>query len=435
MAQVKQQLPPTRMILFLVGKEKSRVNYQRGKHSKTAFGQRTICSANLVLRERGTSPITPGTYVFPFEICMPSSIPSSMSGKSKSGYSNWKIQYKMHVCAHGNKGSPVDKLGERYVTMVSAPLPNERVPAHILPKSHRVESFGMKKGTLSIGAKIMDAHVGRGVGLEIFLASRNDATVSVKRVQVCLIEEVRFSAQGHSSSARRAIVELPDIHLPGLVRGKKKKSTNVVRTTGSIIADVDDDDDIGGMYDDLESGVNKIAMPVPWSSLDSYGGALIRIDHYLEITLFTKALVSNPSVKIPIQIGFPPIEPPQTIHVPVAVAAAAAASAPLPIGLLTPLPPPMSSNSAPQQQLFARAQPIPQAFMPPFFDDTNANNNIPFASAVTMIPMDGDAVHAPMASAPLEALVVGGTAAFSDVESSFAPSSAPASLMACKRRK
>jgi hypothetical protein len=113
-------------------------------------------------------------------------------------------------------GSPVDKLGERYVAIASAPLPNERVPALILPKSHRVKSFGLNKGTLSFGAKILDAHVGRGVNLEFFLASRNDATVSIHRVQVYLIEEVRFSARGQSSLDRRSIMGLPDVDLPGI---------------------------------------------------------------------------------------------------------------------------------------------------------------------------------------------------------------------------
>jgi hypothetical protein len=56
--------------------------------------------------------------------------------------------------------------------------------------------------------------------------------------------------------------------------------------------------------------------------------------------------------------------------------------------------------------------------MPALFD---TDKDIPFASAVT-IPTDNEAVYASMASAPLEALVLGGTANFSQVESSFAPS-------------
>jgi hypothetical protein len=403
-AKVKSQLPPTRIIVFFIGKEKSRVVYKRGNRSGVVYGQRTICSASLVLREKGHSPINPGTYVFPFQICLPSSIPSSMHGTSQNGRSNWKIQYKMHVCAHGN-GSRVDKLGERYVTIASAPLPNERVPALILPKSYRVESFGLNKGSLSVGAKVLDAHVGRGVNLEIFLASRNDATVSIHRVQVCLIEEATFSARGRSNSARCIIAELPDVDLPGIVRGKQSPDHVRQHMRGGGSADME------GIYQDLESRANKISMPVPLSSRDSYGGALITVDHFLEITLFTKALVSNPSVRIPIQIGFPPMEqeqPPR--HAPVA------ASAPLPVGLPTlptPLPPPMSS--APPR---ARAQPMPQASIPALFD---TYEDIPFASAV-IIPTDDEAVRAPMASAPLEALVLGGTAAFSEVESSFAPS-------------
>jgi hypothetical protein len=398
-AQVKQQLPPTRIVLFLTGKEKTRVG-SNGKNSHTSYGERTICSANLVLREKGNSPINPGTYVFPFQICLPSSIPSSMKGES--GRSDWKIQYKLHVCVHG-KGPPVDKLGKRYVLINSAPLPNERVPAMILPKSHRVESFGLNKGTLSFGAKIMDAHCGRGVNLEIFLASRNDATVSIHRVQVHLVEEIRYSARGISGLERRSIVEFYDVDLPGIVRDKQSKDHVRQHSQRGVSADIE------GIYQDLESRVNKIVMSVPLSSLDSYGGALIKVDHFLEITLITKALVSNPFVRIPIQIGIPPMEQPPT-------QAPVAASAPLPFGLPTPLPPPIAPiSNAPQ---FARAQPISQAYMPALFD---RDGNIPFASAVT-IPTDDKAVYASVASAPLEALVLGGTATFSEVESSFAPS-------------
>jgi hypothetical protein len=362
-----------------------------------------------VLREKGDSKIDPGTYVYPFQISLPSSIPSSMGGRgNNTSYSTWKIQYKMHVCAHG-RGSPVDKLGQRYLTIASAPLPNERVPALITPKSHRVQSslFGGQKGTLSFGAKILDAHVGRGLNLEIFLASRNDATVSIHRVQVCLIEEVRFSAEGRSSTSKRTVAELPDVYLPGIVRGKQSPGhvKHHIRSGESA--------DFEGIYADLVSQANKISMPVPWSSRDSYGGQLVKVEHFLEITLFTKALISNPSVRIPIQIGFPPIEQPPT-YAPVA------ASAPLPVALLTPLPPPMSPLPPPMASAppVARAQPIPQAYMPALFD---TDKDIPFASAVT-IPTDNEAVYASMASAPLEALVLGGTANFSQVESSFAPS-------------
>jgi hypothetical protein len=404
-AKVKKQLPPTRIIVFLTGKEKSQVVYRRNdrqsQQSRYAYGQRTICSANLVLREKGNSPINPGTYLFPFQICLPSSIPSSMAGTAQShrGRSNWKIQYKMHVAAHGN-GSRVDKLGERYVTIASAPLPNERVPALILPKSYRVESFGLNKGSLSVGAKVLDAHVGRGLNLEIFLASRNDATVSIHRVQVCLIEEATFSAKGHSNSARCIIAELSDVDLPGIVRGKQSRDhvRQHMRGGGGST-------DMEGIYQDLESRSNKISMPVPLTSRDSYSGALIKVDHFLEITLFTKALVSNPSIRIPIQIGFPPMEQQQQQQQPPRHAPPVAASAPLPVGLPTPLPPPNS---------------MPQASTPALFD--TSYQDIPFASAVIIPTDDQAAVRAPMASAPLEALVLGGTAAFSEVESSFAPS-------------
>jgi len=61
------------------------------------------------------------------------------------------------------------------------------------------------------------------------------------------------------------------------------------------------------IYERLLDGVNKFKLQIPKKSKDSYKGKLGRITHDLVIKVYTPSLVSNPTVVIPLQIGYPPI--------------------------------------------------------------------------------------------------------------------------------
>mmetsp|Transcript_14529 Transcript_14529/g.20518 ORF Transcript_14529/g.20518 Transcript_14529/m.20518 type:complete len:325 (+) Transcript_14529:816-1790(+) len=59
------------------------------------------------------------------------------------------------------------------------------------------------------------------------------------------------------------------------------------------------------IYDELLSGQNTLNLTIPMNARDTYIGNMINISHYFHITHLTKNFVDNPSVKIPIRIGYP----------------------------------------------------------------------------------------------------------------------------------
>jgi hypothetical protein len=430
--KVKKDLPPTKLLLQLKGEEKSKVVHGSGKHKRTGSATRVICGATAVLRQEGGATIRAGTYVFPFEIMLHASLPSSMQGKGNQG-SNCSIFYRLSVDAHYN-GKTVSKVAKCYFNVASTPLPDELVPAFVAPKSFRLESFGMNRGTLSIGARVIDIHVGRGTDLMIYLACRNDATASIYRVEIELIQNLSWYAHSNrSNSDTRTIAHLPDVDLPGIVRGKKDKEQvrEQIRQGGV------QPHELQGLYNALQSKENMVILNIPEGCRDTYNGPLIKIKHYLKITMYTKSLISNPSIEIPLRIGFPPQVGRRQFPQPLAPPQPRVQSPPAwsedPRNLMpSPFAPPAFAPSSQQQYsvpAMASAQPLPVA-QPYQSQVRNRNMTIPMAEAV-LIPTE-DAIQAPMASAPPEAMVLGGNAFYSEVESSMEiptlarPSSGPA---------
>jgi hypothetical protein len=319
--KAKKDLPPAKLLLQLKGEEKTIVWIQRIIRIKGAgvsqstydSGKRLICGATAVLREEGASPIRAGTYVFPFEILLPDSLPSSMQGQKTQGSgfqwngqgyrgSSCSINYRLAVDAH-HDGKTVSTVAKRYFNVAATPLPDELVPAFVTPKAFRVESFGMNRGTLVIGARVINVHVGRGADLMIYLACRNDATASIYRVEIEVVEKLAwYGDRHHSNSITRTIAKLRDVDLPGIVRGKKDKQ----HVKEQIRRGEVQPGELPGLHDELLSNENMVALNIPAGCRDTYSGSLIKINHYLKITMHTKSRVSNPSVEIPLRIGFPP---------------------------------------------------------------------------------------------------------------------------------
>ena len=189
--------------------------------------------------------------------------------------------------------------------MVSAPLPADIVPCIAQPTTHELRSLGfLNKGFLSVGASVENSYVGRGQTLRVSIASRNDTSVDIGRVRVKLMELIEYKAQEEKETSKVELQKLKDIdHLPGLVKAHSPVGDvrrNILQGLGRSMEAT-----YQSIFEDLVSGENQFDLVVPTHSRDSYNGNLITISHYLKITFITKALVENPSTKIPIVIGNP----------------------------------------------------------------------------------------------------------------------------------
>jgi hypothetical protein len=195
-------------------------------------------------------------------------------------------------------------MEERELVIDSAPLPSDILPCIAQPTTHELKSFGLlNKGFLSVGASVENSRVGRGRALRVSVASRNDASVDVDRVRVKLVELIEYHALEEKSSLKVELGKLKDIDLPGL--DKTKGNGLDVRRKIRQGFERNVESTYRAIYQDLVSADNRFEVVVPETARDSYDGNLMTISHYLKVTFFTKALVENPSTKIPIVIGNP----------------------------------------------------------------------------------------------------------------------------------
>ena len=196
------------------------------------------------------------------------------------------------------------KLGEfrleRTINISSAFLSADCVPCIAQPTTIPLKSFGiLQKGSITIGASVANSQVGRGQILLVAVASRNDAAVDIDRVQVKLVELITYQAQGQKAVHKKELLVLKNVDVPAL--NKTRKSLSEIRNRqqfrNSLEATYQE------MYRDLLSADNQVALEIPASAQNTYNGRLVQIVHYLKVTFYTKALVENPSTKIPIHIG------------------------------------------------------------------------------------------------------------------------------------
>jgi hypothetical protein len=218
-------------------------------------------------------------------------------------------QYKLHVIDKLKATAEDRSRTDRTFIVASAPLRDEMVPILIKPATYHLNALRViRRGCLSFGASIDNAHIGREDNLVISLACRNNATVDVARVHVRLVESYYWLVEGKRCTPKaheRILVETKDVSLPGLIK-KKRSSLNgfatVFRQPATFAQSYYEE-----IRQDLESHENTIRLSVPQDSRDSYNGHLLVVSHHIVVSLCTRGLADNVSIQIPLRIGFPPI--------------------------------------------------------------------------------------------------------------------------------
>jgi hypothetical protein len=219
-------------------------------------------------------------------------------------------QYKIIIDEHVNKEPSPHPRIERVFLVAAAPLPDESIPVLVAPCTHTVKALTLfKSGSITFGASMENAHIGREGDLVISLACRNDAAVHVTKVHVKIVEGHHWQVEGQrcskNSSERmmsekgrdRILIEKKNVSLPGLV---KKKSGPLPRSQF-------DQSYYEAIRNDLYSHENSIRLTVPQDSRDSYHGHLLEVSHFVEISLLFPGVFDNLTLRVPIRIGAPPI--------------------------------------------------------------------------------------------------------------------------------
>eukprot|EP00977_Amphora_coffeiformis_P016705 scaffold5237_cov179-Amphora_coffeaeformis.AAC.18 len=252
------------------------------------------------------------TYVMPFTIRLPTSLPSSDSFLEDSSVGSYRIQYKLRARVAGKAKK------ETYLRIQSQPLPDERVPCIIQPTNYALSSLRLvNRGRILLAARVEDTHVGRGEHIALHLACHNDSTAELQRVKISLVEELYWTATS-TSAARlhrsRTLFCLRDVTVPGL--DKSVKTREHVR---SLTAN--QEESFHQLYTELMSGRNKVLIKLPTQMRDTYRGRIVKVIHHLVIDMKTEKTVTNPSVSIPLRIGEPAVRssgPPLPVVLPAA---------------------------------------------------------------------------------------------------------------------
>jgi hypothetical protein len=240
--------------------------------------------------------LEPNTYVFPFSVKLPKSLPSSCSYEQKHASASFTIEYNLELKTK-DRGEFSDK---KSFLVTSAHPEDEPAPCVLQPKPVSLEDLGAPgKGRIFMGARVKSTNVSRGQPLVVSLASKNQSTCEIERVEVTLEEEYYWTTDSKGGYGKTTLVEELNV---GSLRG--------LRLSGIRRSESANDESIAKkMYRDLRSKHSELTLMIPQTAHESYTGLVVKISHYLKVTLLlmTKTGFNHPSIRIPIQIeGDPP---------------------------------------------------------------------------------------------------------------------------------
>ena len=278
--------------LVALGKEQVR-------HGK-AVSEMPFLHVNTTLQDLRGKKVKRGTYIYPFRLILPVSLPTSTNVRSSSSGQQGQITYKVAAMFGAARY-------ERVFQVASRPLPPVAVPCFIEPKTETIKSMGFRTvGNVTFAVMVHDTHVGRGQELLLALACQNESSVDIGRVRAKLVELVTLQSKHTVQTQKNTLMESNDLSLPGLVKNRSSKRNLKVTTTNNTIGSQDGNGVNAAIYDALVRHENLVSIPIPQTAHDTYDGKIIKVEHYLKISLETSSYFSdNLSAKIPLKIGQP----------------------------------------------------------------------------------------------------------------------------------
>ena len=306
------------------------------------------------IESKHTTTIPAGTYVFPFHVQLPPSLPSSTyypthDNRPRSKM-RFRIQYKLvaTLCQPGGSKRS-SSCCQKYLWIRAAePDPPPPVtPCLLEPVAQTVPSRGLfrgKAGLFLFGAAVENCNLSNnGDFIQLHVACRNDSSTPMERVQIQVLERLQWGTATKNNAvttvvdeqtgrARRAsaaatlrqtdaiaLVTLRDVQLPGLAAARERKGV-LQSVVGAIMGSGGNGGKLSQqqqlqrqVYDDLVSGQHRIRIQLPSSTTggsaacavrESYSGQLVQIHHVLRIEFQAAAALRHqtPVVEIPLHV-------------------------------------------------------------------------------------------------------------------------------------
>ncbi|CAJ1949287.1 unnamed protein product [Cylindrotheca closterium] len=259
--------------------------------------------------------ILPNRYVFPFDVPLPTSLPSSLSSDDELiTQGSFGIQYTLMVCDETRKRLRYTRTFDIVSAEDADPQPR---PCFYQPEPFYAEDIHHDLlGKIYLGAKVSDVNMIHGEELDLALSSRNRSTAYIERIDVALEEEHSWVTDKDEASITLTLAEQQgvDEHVSKLkIDGLEDESQ--VRDDLRV-----DEATARRMYQELKhSSSSRFGLATPETAQESFHGSLIQIKHQIKVTVITeiKPEFGYFSFAIPIEIrakAYDSLEDPPSVY-------------------------------------------------------------------------------------------------------------------------
>jgi len=277
--------------------------------TRYSYSDREIMHMNINLGNISDAIPEGARYRFPFQIELPSNIPSTMYNEGV-GRAYCQINYKIKAeLLSGDKSLFGKHKVQVEFNVMSKPLPIQPVPNLIQPITQHVNFLCcFNIGKITMGARVADTRIGRGEKVIIDFACQNESLVNIQRAEVSVKQEVDWKSGSRSNGDKKVIAhnifkqtsrwEKIDKAKMKESKVKSRAPTDTYRGEEQRILQL--------IHAAIHDGENRALLSIPTSAIQSYQGALIKVHHRLKIKVFTGgSCTDNPTIKMPIFIGTP----------------------------------------------------------------------------------------------------------------------------------
>jgi len=293
---VDHDIDPENLYIKLYGKEKCFIHGRdTGSKDELIFFQARL----QLYQNTDADQILPNRYVFPFDIPLPTSLPSSFSSDDHIAKGNCGIKYTLMVCDETK-----NKLRHtRLFNIVSAEDEEPQVrPCFYQPEPFYAKDIDLDEaGKIYIGAKVSDVCLIHGEELELALSCRNRSTAIIDRIDVALVEEHSWVTDTEEASVTLTLAEKQHVN-----EFLSKLKIEALQHASQVRDDLAVDEATARrMHRELkQSRSSHFRLPTPHSAQESFHGSLIQVSHHVKVTVITavKPDLGYFTFEMPIQV-------------------------------------------------------------------------------------------------------------------------------------
>lgn len=305
--------PGSKMDLYFTGKEHSCVEYQETQSyredgetkyrsvTRYAYAKRDIVRISVPVIEGVTNAYV-GKYEYPFEITLPYHLPTSMDFTRWSEYC--RIVYKVKVELSGS--SWFNNFNQEYeIPVTMAPLPISPVPYNVEPMEEKITlCCCINQGNIIFGASVDDTRLAPGERVNISFACMNESTAEIQTVYAKISQKIEWSARGHGSQNTDLLVNQnfqQTDRMDALRKSelKSRQDPNYIAEARDLMAEKT----MREVYEAIKTSDNMVSLFIPHNAKHTYYGQCCTVKHYLTIKIKTGFGKTDPTIRIPVQIG------------------------------------------------------------------------------------------------------------------------------------